>query len=224
MLHLLKATHFCKKCVYIVVRMQIVRNCWVSLGLNMAIWQEVAGAGCGVSFRGVSSYRSASVRNARPAKRRWRRGMDAESDVILVRQLSKLCDVTARAAHTVRVHTTHGSGQPLVQYVRVVRSRAVVIVAFVRGPVHCVPTPRLPRGRWGWGRRRGSGRLEFARRGIDRIPYCSTASMFINSRLHPFVPSCFWYVCPITNDLDSWAWMLRSHRLPSQDSVQVCMH
>lgn len=126
----MKATHFCKKSVYIVVRMKIVRNCRVSLGLNMAIWQEVASAGCGVSFRGVLSYRSASVRNARPAKRRWRRGMDAESDVILVRQLSKLCDVTARAAHTVRVHTTHGRGQPLVQYVRVVRSRAVVIVAF----------------------------------------------------------------------------------------------
>lgn len=123
MWHLLKATHFCKKSVYIVVRMKIVRNCRVSLGLNMAIWQEIAGAGCGVSFRGVLSYRSASVRSARPAKRRWRRGMDTESDVILVRQLSKLCDVTARAAYTVRVHTTHGCGQPLVQYVCVRVSR-----------------------------------------------------------------------------------------------------
>lgn len=81
---------------------------------------------------------------------------------VLVRQLSRPRDVTARAART----------RPL-PAARSVRPRCTLSPYCIRhlaSPVQCtvLSTPQIPWDRWGWGRR-GPGRSECARLSIDRI-------------------------------------------------------
>lgn len=122
------------------------------------------------------------------ARRQWRRGAASGSRLSrgarLVRQLSKLRDVTTRAAHT--------RPQPAAHTVRPAGTLSRCCISFCsRSSAQCISTAKSTRQvRLGppWPRP-----LWVARRGIDRIPFRPTVWMFINSRSHLLAPSCFSY-------------------------------